>query len=299
MCLTDDKGCYLPPWAVDRYRLWSLCDMVQVYPASWIAAFINVEKQRWVFANLLGKKIVPNEVDKELAEFRDVLQSLIDKSGDVPLSLSMHSQIRRLSARAQETGNDIYSTTFLDTLIADADNFMRNLTMELHSYLYFAVSAEWRELYEDPQAWFGIITVETFHGIERDVRDACQCFALRQWTACVFHSMCILEIGLRALAKKLRVKMSKKPVEYAEWDEIITAIENAMAAKRLPQTAKLQPAQRRRNDWYSMMATNFRYFKMAWRNHVSHTRGDYDEEEANEVLTHVRSFMRALAAGPS
>ena len=46
---------------------------------------------------------------------------------------------------------------------------------------------------------------------------------------------------------------------------------------------------------YSHAALEFRYFKDAWRNHVAHARGHYDEHQALSIVSHVREFMTQLS----
>jgi len=45
----------------------------------------------------------------------------------------------------------------------------------------------------------------------------------------------------------------------------------------------------------SEAALQFRYFKDAWRNHVSHAKETYESFEAESILTHVREFMQRMA----
>ena len=51
-------------------------------------------------------------------------------------------------------------------------------------------------------------------------------------------------------------------------------------------------------EFYSEAASHFFYIKEAWRNHVSHSRTDYDDTEATRVVARVRDFMTALAGRP-
>jgi hypothetical protein len=52
---------------------------------------------------------------------------------------------------------------------------------------------------------------------------------------------------------------------------------------------------RKEITYYSDAASQFRHFKDAWRNHVSHGREHYDQRDAEKVLTNVREFMQHLA----
>ena len=103
--------------------------------------------------------------------------------------------------------------------------------------------------------------------------------------------MRILEIGLRALANDLKVTFPS-PIELENWQSIIEKIESEIRQvnqqpKGLQKSHDLQ--------FYSEAAKEFRYFKDAWRNHVSHSREKYVETEAFRVLSHVKDFMQHLA----
>ncbi len=54
-----------------------------------------------------------------------------------------------------------------------------------------------------------------------------------------------------------------------------------------------------RRQAYSQAATTFRHFKDAWRNHVSHSRIDYDENKAGRIFDSVKLFMQDAAALPA
>jgi hypothetical protein len=102
--------------------------------------------------------------------------------------------------------------------------------------------------------------------------------------------MRILEHGLRDLAARL-LPPSSSSVELENWKTVIDRIERAIRdMEALPRGAeKTSDLQH-----YSEVAAQFRYFKDAWRNHVSHAGGTYDEASAISVLEHVRAFMRHL-----
>lgn len=71
---------------------------------------------------------------------------------------------------------------------------------------------------------------------ETDTRSAVECYALDQNSACLFHLMRVSEYGLRALAKKVRVKLKDKgkaqAIELATWDKVITEVKNKLTAAR-------------------------------------------------------------------
>jgi hypothetical protein len=77
------------------------------------------------------------------------------------------------------------------------------------------------------QPLFGSDVASAFSSTNRDAREAGNCFATFRHTACVFHSMRVLEKGLIALAHELKVP-SRIPFEYENWQNIIEPIETAI-----------------------------------------------------------------------
>jgi hypothetical protein len=138
---------------------------------------------------------------------------------------------------------------------------------------------------------FGESVATSFPSSSFDIEEAGNCYATNRNTACVFHSMRVLEKGLLALAADLKVTFPVS-ITLENWQNIIEKIESEIKAvnqqaKSVQKTIDLQ--------FYSEAAKEFRYFKDAWRNHVSHSREKYGDAEAYRVLTHVRDFMEHLA----
>lgn len=137
------------------------------------------------------------------------------------------------------------------------------------------------------------IVWEKFPSSQKDSKFAVECYALEQDTACVFHLMRVAEYGLRALARERKVKLPKnRPLEWAEWNEIIVAIGKKVDAIA---NQKRGPKRDAALEFYRGALGQFQAFKDAYRNHVMHARGIYDEHQAASVLSHVRDFMSRLA----
>jgi hypothetical protein len=68
--------------------------------------------------------------------------------------------------------------------------------------------------YLEQEKLFGDAVYENFPSARGDIRDAGNCLAAGLNTAAVFHLMRVVELGLRALAKKLHVKKVKKTCQW-------------------------------------------------------------------------------------
>ena len=96
--------------------------------------------------------------------------------------------------------------------------------------------------------------------------------AVGLYTACVFHSMRAAEIGVRALGKELGVEFPDKPLELAEWQNILdNADSKIVSMKNLPRSTHKDESV----NFYSQAAVQFRYFKDNWRVRVAHARETY------------------------
>lgn len=145
--------------------------------------------------------------------------------------------------------------------------------------------------YFDQKQLFGAEVTARFPESEWEITEAGNCYAHGTYTACVFHLMRALEIALHVLAAELGVKFPAS-IELENWQNIIEKIESAI------RKLENQPKGKQKSEdlkYYSEAAKEFRYFKDAWRNHVSHSRADYDVHEATRIMEHTRDFMKHLA----
>lgn len=139
---------------------------------------------------------------------------------------------------------------------------------------------------------FSPAVAQMFPATDGEVFEAARCFALSRDTACVFHLMRVLEIGLRALARRMQLP---RMTDRKQWGQIIQKIEDEV--KALQESERKKPTKRgaEKLTFYSEAGKEFTYFKDAWRNHVMHARTTYDMTESARIFAHVNDFMTFLA----
>jgi hypothetical protein len=179
----------------------------------------------------------------------------------------------------------------IDDLANQINTLMEELEFELGQVMVFCIPREDADFYERPGKWFPT-SPAAFPSAKYDIEEACECYALERYTACVFHSMAVLQVGLYTLAHDLGVLL-KYPVQLAEWQEVISAIEGKIEPLR--QLPRSHPKKDDLLTFYSGCATQFRYFKDAWRNHIAHMRDRYTRTDAHSILMQVRDFMEMLS----
>jgi len=173
--------------------------------------------------------------------------------------------------------------------------FIEGIHTELAKWEFVPVAPMMGQYFEQ-DALFGKEVYEYFSRSRQDVRAAGSCLAVALPTASVFHSMRAAEDGLRKLAQKLKIVLTHKgkahPIEFADWDKVITGIKNEISRVRtLPHGRKRQA----QLEAYSDAADHCLFMKDIWRNTASHTRNPYTDAEALAAFERVRDFMKFLA----
>jgi hypothetical protein len=111
-----------------------------------------------------------------------------------------------------------------------------------------------------------------------------------------FSPVAYAEYGLRKIAKTLHVTVKDngkiRPIEYADWNKVITGIKNKIGKAR---TLPAGPRKSEELEFYSRAADQCEYMKDIWRNEISHTRKLYKKNEAFGAIERVKDFMTLLA----
>lgn len=172
---------------------------------------------------------------------------------------------------------------------------LAHLTSELRHRLFdvlrndFLLHVEGRDvLLYGKTALFGAVVTAKFPKASEDIQAAGECLALRQATACVFHLMRVMEVGVRTLGKKLKVQIS---VETETWNMILDHVSKAI--KALP--AKTAANKKRKAELAAVVAS-LDAVRIATRNEVMHPKQTYTREQAHDVFNATRAFMTHLGA---
>lgn len=157
---------------------------------------------------------------------------------------------------------------------------------ELSIRLFMSIDADKQSFFAEKNL-FGQQVTDRFPSSITDIEEAGKCLALSRGTACVFHLMRIMEVGLHALATSLK-DAEIDPKTLPNWEAILKKIEVAVETEK-----KKQPAGWA--DFYEETTTMLRAVKIAWRNPTMHVEKTYTEEMALDVWNVVGAFMRHLS----
>ena len=141
------------------------------------------------------------------------------------------------------------------------------------------------------------LTLDSFPSLAEDIGRAVDLYALQHPTACVYHLVCIAEIGMRTLARELKVRVKHRqreiPLEWAQWGEVIAKLQEAKQeiVNKRPRGSRKDEAL----DFYSSAIIGVDSIKDLYRNSVGHARKKYAMDEAVVAMRQVRDFMNKLS----
>lgn len=266
-----------------RFHLWSITEIMNKFLVTdYGTAMANLGRLHYyievsVKNGVLTEKQICEQISKVLPEVSRQLEFCHP-------SKVLQEQLERLQKRLT------LNKSSLETIRVLLEEFQNGVLVELREPAFLIIPADRRYLFEQPKPLFGEKVNDTYLDINMDISAAGRCLALDEWTAVVFHCMRILEIGLRDFGKQ--VGLLDAELEMKEWGDILKRIDSKI--KGLEQIPKSSDKMMKLT-FYSEAASNFRYFKDAWRNHVSHSREHYHEQEAWTVWNHTKDFISLLA----
>lgn len=286
----DDQ--VVQPWQAEPYKLWSLLDML-IFSAN--AFFWCGRALRSVKGDCVTGAVVCVEGQPGFALFKDLDDRASQKALSALTEVETHSRSIGMAITADMTKDLIGelnsgSRHSFDWLATQIDTIERLADKELKGKLFFYVPTEQAKFWpttKEPNM-FGDDVAQIFPDAVADIGAANRCLALNEWNASVFHAMRVLEHGLQPIAVRFNV-----PFAVDSWHKVIKGIEDGLTDLR--NKKGLSDQDRKEITYYSDAASQFRHFKDAWRNHVSHGRKFYDGRDAEKVLTSVRELMQHLA----
>lgn len=283
-------------------QVWSLFDIMNVFATEKLAALCAqchvVTASCDVATHMLNRgqaQADRDTMEKALVLFQNFRPVLM--SAGLAESIQQLDLVEMTVQQPNNASNLALSTQIqrvLDTVI-----------VELRKRKFIFVSAD-RTLLLENNELFGAKVNSKFKLASNDIKEAGNCLAAECNTAAVFHLMCAFEWALRAFAAELGLTRFKDwnkekghfqytPASYAMWEKMLSQLPQR-AEKRLK---GLRPGPRKQalQQFYSSCFEDIKFVKDAWRNHIMHTRQQYDRDQALSVLLHVMGIMQRMANG--
>lgn len=265
------------PWVENPSRLVNLEELMRQFDARRLMVLISVFAALRLYESSRDRK--PNATFSE--------QSVQGLLKDLEQTVQLCTELGLIVGR-QKANSIIHNLTPGDANPYDISNELGQLDdiihTELESHVFLFIEPTKAHLYSQ-QDLFGTQVAAQFPSASVDLEEAGKCLALNRGTACVFHLMRIMEIGLYSMAEALQVSNIQE-----NWHNAIEQIERVV--RGLPRGT---PTEKESMAFYSDAAAQLFNVKEAWRNRTAHSGHIYTEEKAQQIFDSIRGFMQALA----
>src|SRR6266481_8369805 len=198
----DSKPVILP---FSPHRLISLADMIEYFGESFLPIWQSLDSIWCSAEQIIQEKGVKTYTPDGLkAEMKRILAEVKNLCGQLQLSTAEERQVLFSRLLVDSTGCS------LPHLQSELRALQATVSNELSRRKFAFIPPEKVEFFETTNA-FGLRVCIAFPSAEIDIKAAGNCLAADLDTAAIFHLMRVAEIGLRALARHLRVRVKNKP----------------------------------------------------------------------------------------
>jgi hypothetical protein len=198
-------------------RLWSLGEMLRVYADQFIRLGERIMAVKITLAHTEHLQVDPGrplteeeraEMDKDLAHLQDTCNEL-----GLPIAFRLVGKLR-----------DSPSETMREFQV-----LVEAVSAELDGRLVLYVPPRFARFYENPEILSELASA-SFPTPHKELIESGTCLAAGLPTASVFHAMRAAEIGVRIYGKSLNDSFPDKPLEMAEWHQIIDQCDSKIKA---------------------------------------------------------------------
>jgi hypothetical protein len=265
-------------------RLWSLWDMLEFDAYKFVGLMNSLRS-----ITFMRHQATPELLAADTALSREAMGRMLQEHADHLAEMRLPtSKAAILDLKSSIVSYGPYND-LADTKVGFACRILR---METEGRKFLQIDDE--DLYRKGASLFGpdvAIKFPTDGAFEID--EAGKCLAVGRSTACVFHLMRVLEIGVKATSTCLGIP---NPVKDAErnWGVMLRKIKDEM--ERRNKAAPPQWSVAGDRDFFAEIYVSLDAVRNVWRNATMHVENKYIPEEAEHILAAVRGFMRKLAS---
>jgi hypothetical protein len=173
--------------------------------------------------------------------------------------------------------------------------------MECREHAFVGIPRKDAEFYNIEKP-FGDEVYDHFREYREDITNASNCRAFALYDASVFYLMRIMESSMQKIGKKLNVILRRNGeiilVEDAQWEHILTAIENQINASYKQEADRkhiVSPFILSDREKYEGLIIQLRGVKNVWRNPVMHPHDNpITPGRASDILMAVELYLKSL-----
>jgi hypothetical protein len=172
------------------------------------------------------------------------------------------------------------------------DEINNTLKRELSLQTVLVLESKEQEYLSSKESHFGQEIASKFQSLAAfEIDEAAKCLAFGRSTACVFHLMRVMEIGIKAISQCLGIPDPVKPSER-NWGKMLEAIKKQGIEQKWPTVASRSTGD---GALFEAIYASLDAVKNPWRNSTMHVENKYTSEEAEHIFVAVRGFMKKIA----
>lgn len=287
-------------------RLWSLWEIMKVFDSTLFSLLLRDLQQCHGHCDEARRRIADGTLDPEKAKPSEELLERILTDLSKLETLCKDGVLREAHFRTSLTHyyvDEHQDEIDYSSLTSEIGHAIDDVSIEFWKIKFAEIPKEVAGFVNN-EAIFGPEVNAAFPDAVPDLKEAGNCIAIDSGTAAVFHLMRAVEWSLRRLCAHLgivRVRRSYKPhdqkytaIAWAQWERMIQGAHKRIDGK----VDKLGPGKRKQElqEFYYPLMQDYKGFKDAFRNHVTHGRAIYSQKAASDICDHVGRFMKALAS---
>ena len=288
----------LPPWLENPSRLISWWEMqkFQLEAALLVRDTLKVRSAGIAMAEQSGDPAYSLQRQAQILARDNVLaiHSTLSSLPPALASLGLHQS----SATATSIANEL--SGFLQagmpyqkqTAVCRIEEIERAITLEMQATLFLVMSRTDADLYQAPRKGWEEVN-QRFPATMTDVEECSFCLACERYTAAVFHSMRIAEVGAIAIGNLVQIKDPKPG-----WSSVIRELRLIIHRKKFDELSDVEKKYRTfLSNWLPLLES----VNTSWRDRISHVENrlfldkDVDPRIAREIVAATQTFMRRLA----
>ncbi len=259
--------------------------MLELNASNFLNAATNLARVHQIFSGLdraYGEILVPSSVEliiPPLADFKRESDQLGARLASIAAD-RMLSKLR-LEPCVLNVGQAVLALNEIESRFAD-------YLTEVKMFVLYPQEASFLETADQLVESEGFSAM--FPNAALEVEEASKCIALGRFTASVFHSMRMLEIAIRALAKRLGIPDPTAPAEK-NWGKILEAIKTKIDATS-PKKNRMPGSE---GSFFEDLYAHLDAVRNPWRNATMHVETIYMPHEALHILRCSAFFVRRLS----
>jgi hypothetical protein len=221
---------------------------------------------------------------------KEYLTKLLDEMRVICQEIGLPMSVIQIDRAKRFVNSEVCDASKLATVFTELN---ARITDEISSLVFLVMQVGKKDYYEKPNL-FGEKVFNNFPFANFDIEEAGKCFATARYTACVMHLQRVLEVGLKSYGGFLGIA-SLATSAQPSWNKVLDETRKEIKERSDKQNTAKVWATNNEKEFCESVQPFLESVKTAWRNPSMHADAKYTEDEAEDIFSAVKRFMKHLA----